>query len=185
MILITGGARSGKSNVAEKLAYQFAGQQGNVLYIATSLLLDDETERRVAIHRKQRPCHWHTYEGYRNLGTLINEKAPGYQVILLECITTMLSNLLFDYAANKPIETLCFATLEKKVNWQLDQLLTACHTSQCHVIIVTNELGLGIVPENRLARHFRDIAGRANQKLAECAETVHFVVSGIDIKIKG
>lgn len=185
MILITGGARSGKSDVAEKLATQLAGQQGDVLYIATSLVLDKETERRVAIHRQQRPNNWHTYEGYQNIAALIKQKSHYYRVIVLECVTTLLTNLLFDYAGEVDVEQMDFTLLETALNQDVTQLLASCKASHCEVIIVTNELGFGIVPENRLARHFRDIAGRVNQRLATQAETVYLVVSGIEIKIKG
>jgi adenosylcobinamide kinase/adenosylcobinamide-phosphate guanylyltransferase len=186
MILVTGGARSGKSGLAERLVERIAEpQRASVLYIATSLIFDDEMAERVAKHRRMRPPHWQTYEGHRDLAALIRRESANYGVILLECVTTMLTNLLFDEAGDSAPETLDFALIEAALNRQVDELLIACGESQCQVVIVTNELGLGIVPENRLARHFRDIAGRVNQRLAAQADEVHFVVSGIDMKIKG
>lgn len=186
MILITGGARSGKSGLAESIAKNIVEESGErVLYIATSLVFDAEMAERVEKHKRMRPDSWDTYEGYRDLGLLIQHKCGDYGVILLECITTMLTNLLFDETGDLPPEKMDFVELEQSLNRQIDRLLAGCRDSQCEVVIVTNELGLGIVPENRLARHFRDIAGRVNQRLAQQADEVHFVVSGIDMKIKG
>lgn len=186
MILITGGARSGKSHLAEQRVKQIAqDNQKQVLYIATSLIFDKEMAKRVEKHKKMRPDYWQTYEGHRDLGKLIQQKNTEYGVILLECITTMLTNLLFDETGDLSPELMDFVAIEESLNNQIDQLIEGCRISQCEIVIVTNELGLGIVPENRLARHFRDIAGRANQRLAQQATEVHFVVSGIDMKIKG
>ena len=97
MILITGGARSGKSSLAEKLAAQ---RGDKVLYIATSVITDDEMAQRVEIHRQTRPSQWITHEGYRDLGAVVREKGEGCHAIMLECITTMITNLLFEQAGN-------------------------------------------------------------------------------------
>lgn len=186
MIIITGGARSGKSAFAERLAKRIAGQRSaKTLYIATSLIFDQEMAERVAKHKRQRPAEWTTHEGYRDVGELIRRQSADYGVILLECVTTMLTNLLFDEVGDVPPEQMDFVTVERALNEQVDSLLAGCRDAQCETVIVTNELGLGIVPENRLARHFRDIAGRVNQRLAAQADEVYFVVSGIDMKIKG
>lgn len=186
MILITGGVRSGKSTLAERIAQQRAqDKSGRVLYIATSLFMDEEMVQRVEKHRQTRPDDWDIHEGYQNLSEVIAQGSGVYAVILLECITSMLTNLLFDQAGTTSAEQMDFIALEAALARQVDSLLIACANSACEVVIVTNELGLGIVPENRLARHFRDIAGRANQRLAEQANEVHFVISGIDMRIKG
>lgn len=186
MILVTGGARSGKSALAERIAQQIAqDKSGRVLYIATSLVMDEEMAQRVEKHRQTRPNDWDTYEGYQDLSAVIAQRSGIYSVILLECITTMLSNLLFDQAGAVPAEQMDFMAIETALARQIDSLLIACANSACEVVIVTNELGLGIVPENRLARHFRDIAGRVNQRLARQANEVHFVISGLDMRIKG
>lgn len=181
MILITGGARSGKSALAERLA---ARHGDNVLYIATSVVTDDEMARRVRLHQESRPLHWRTWEGYRDLGKVIADEAAADKAVILECITTMIANLLFDQAGDAPAEQMDFPAIEAAIQQQIDELIAACLRSASPVYLVTNELGMGIVPENRLARHFRDIAGRVNQRLAAAAESVYLVVSGIEVKIK-
>lgn len=186
MILVTGGASSGKSQFAERLVQALLEERlGRVLYIATSQAFDSEMATRIERHKQSRPDYWHTYETHRDIGELIKRKGHDYSVVLLECVTTLLSNLLFDETGDLPPEQMDFAALEVLLNQQIEQLIAACQHSECDIVIVTNELGLGIVPENRLARHFREIAGKINQRLAQAADEVHFVVSGIDMKIKG
>ncbi|CFR04659.1 adenosylcobinamide kinase/adenosylcobinamide-phosphate guanylyltransferase [Yersinia frederiksenii] len=181
MILITGGARSGKSSLAERLAAQ-AGER--VFYIATSVVTDAEMAERVALHRASRPAHWRTWEGYRHLGAVLDKQVEPGEVVMLECITTLITNLLFELAGDTPPEQMDFASLEVEIGRQITDLLAACARSRAPVYLVTNELGMGIVPDNHLARHFRDIAGRVNQRLAAAADEVFLVVSGIEVKIK-
>lgn len=181
MILITGGARSGKSALAERLA---ARHSEKVLYIATSVVTDDEMASRVRRHQESRPAHWRTWEGYRDLGTVIAEKTAADEAVILECVTTLIANLLFEQAGDTPPEQMDFSAIEDAIQPQIDALIDACTHSAAPIYLVTNELGMGIVPENRLARHFRDIAGRVNQRLAAAAESVYLVVSGIEVKIK-
>lgn len=181
MILITGGARSGKSSLAERLAAQ-AGER--VFYIATSVVTDAEMAERVALHRASRPAHWRTWEGYRDLGAVLDKQVEPGEVVMLECITTLITNLLFELAGDTPPEQMDFAALEVGIEQQITHLLAACARSRAPVFLVTNELGMGIVPDNRLARHFRDIAGRINQRLAAAADEVYLVISGIEVKIK-
>lgn len=180
MKLVTGGARSGKSRHAEQLAANFA----RVMYIATSKIFDSEMEQRIQHHRDSRPAHWRTVEQYRDLNSVINEHNSTQEAVLLECITTLITNVLYDAAGATPEDDWDFETMEQVVNQQIDILLAACEASPAEVILVTNEVGMGIVPENRLARHFRDIAGRVNQRLAQRADEVWLVVSGIGVKIK-
>ncbi|RPH28091.1 bifunctional adenosylcobinamide kinase/adenosylcobinamide-phosphate guanylyltransferase [Buttiauxella warmboldiae] len=180
MKLVTGGARSGKSRHAEQLAANFE----RVLYIATSKIFDVEMAQRIAHHRDSRPAHWRTVEQYRELNAVINERNCAQEAVLLECITTLITNVMYDAAGEKPEEEWDFELIEEAVARQIDILLAACKACPAEVILVTNEVGMGIVPENRLARHFRDIAGRVNQRLAQCADEVWLVVSGIGVKIK-
>ncbi|OFS12729.1 bifunctional adenosylcobinamide kinase/adenosylcobinamide-phosphate guanylyltransferase [Hafnia sp. HMSC23F03] len=182
MILITGGARSGKSALAEKLAAQH-GQR--VLYIATSVVTDEEMAQRIAHHRETRPAQWMTHEGYRDLGEVIRSQGGNSDAVMLECITTMVTNLLFEQSGNIDPEEMDFEHLEKMIHLQVDELIQGCERCNAPVYIVTNELGMGIVPDNLLARRFRDIAGRVNQRLAAQAQQVYLVVSGIEVKIKG
>lgn len=180
MKLVTGGARSGKSSHAERLA----ANSERVLYIATSKIFDDEMEARIQHHRDSRPAHWRTVEQYRELNTVINQQNDAQEAVLLECITTLITNVMYDAAGEQPEDDWDFVSIEQVVNQQIDILLAACAISPADVILVTNEVGMGIVPENRLARHFRDIAGRVNQRLAQSADEVWLVVSGIGVKIK-
>lgn len=180
MYLITGGARSGKSSHAERMA----SASERVLYIATSKILDAEMAERIAHHRASRPAHWRTVEQYRDLSSVIGPHNDPREAVLLECITTLITNLIFDAAGETPEEEWDFAAVERQVNDQIEALLAACAACPSPVYLVTNEVGMGIVPENRLARHFRDIAGRVNQRLAARAQEVWLVVSGIGVKIK-
>lgn len=182
MILITGGARSGKSRHGERLAQEMAGR---VMYIATSMVFDEEMAERIRHHQQSRPAHWRTVEAWRDLPAVITPDNDPEEAILLECITTLISNLLFDLVGDTPESSWDYAAIEAHIEAHIDRLLTACATCPSPVILVTNEVGMGIVPENRLARHFRDIAGRVNQRLAAQAEQVWLVVSGIGVKIKG
>jgi len=181
MIVVTGGARSGKSAHVEGLVDR---QYSQVLYIATSTVTDDEMAARIARHRTQRPAHWRTLECYRDLDAVIRQQVQPGEAVVIECITTLLANLLYDASGGADPDTLDFDALEVALQQQIDALITACQQTRVPVYIVTNELGMSITPENRLARHFVDIAGRANQKLAQAAEEVWLVVSGIGVKIK-
>jgi adenosylcobinamide kinase/adenosylcobinamide-phosphate guanylyltransferase len=182
-ILVTGGARSGKSSYAEKLARELGG---NILYIATSIPFDEEMKSRVKKHREARPSEWDTYEGYRGLGQVISEKGGHYNGILLDCITVMVTNLLLEYSGID-YDNACyedFAEAEKSIKEEVEKLLEGVRKSKATVIMVTNEVGSGIVPENLLGRVFRDIAGRMNQYIAERCDEVFITVCGLPLKLK-
>lgn len=182
MILITGGARSGKSRLAE----QFAAKHGNrILYIATSVVTDTEMAERILIHQQMRPAEWRTHEGYLDLGQVLREKGGNSDAVILECITTLVTNLIFDKIGDIPAEDMDFMAIETRIAAQIDDLIDACLDSPCPVYLVTNEVGFGIVPDNLLARRFRDIAGRVNQRLAAHAKEMYLVVSGVELKMKG
>lgn len=183
LTLVTGGARSGKSTFAEKLTADI-GQK--VLYIATAIAFDDEMKDRIKKHKESRPKEWDTFEGYKGLGQVIAEKGSSNDVILLDCVTVMITNLLFDYPGmdfDKPsFEMLKEA--EAFVSAEFDSLLAAALEGQANVVLVTNELGSGVVPENEISRAFRDIAGRINQRIAAKCNEVYLTVCGIPMKIK-
>ncbi|OTA14905.1 adenosylcobinamide kinase/adenosylcobinamide phosphate guanyltransferase [Xenorhabdus vietnamensis] len=181
MILVTGGARSGKSRHAERL---LAEQCEQVLYIATAQVTDDEMAARIEQHKQERPAHWRTWEGHQDLGFVIRQHRQLQEGVIVECVTTLIANLLFDLSGGISPDELDFASLEVFIHHQLDDLIDASLMCPMPVCLVTNELGMGITPENRLARHFVDIAGRANQKLARAAKEVWLMVSGIGVKIK-
>lgn len=180
MILVTGGARSGKSRHAEALIADCP----QVLYIGTSQIWDEEMAARIQHHRDSRPAHWRTAERWQHLDELITAENGTDEAILLECITTMVTNLLFAYGGDSDPESWDYAAMEKVIEAEIISLIAACQRCPATVVLVTNEVGMGIVPENRLARHFRDIAGRVNQRLAAAADEVWLVVSGIGVKIK-
>ena len=170
LIFITGGARSGKSQYAQHLAHSLPGRK---VFIATAEPLDEEMAEKIKAHRKARPPDWDTVEEPRHLKKAINGCASRYDVLLIDCLTLWISNLL----TNSPLEA-------GEINAELENLVENCKTVSATVIIVSNELGMGIVPMDSLARCYRDIVGRANQAIASAADEVFLLVSGIPIKIK-
>ena len=176
IILITGGARSGKSLFAEQYA---TAQNGNVAYIATAQVYDQEMKLRVAEHRKRRAENWQTFEAPYDAEKAITQAALLGQVILFDCLTLYTSNLLLSpNTPHQPEDTITY------IMAQIDKLLVSARSSQKIVLFVTNEVGMGIVPDNALARQYRDIAGLVNQKVAATADEVYLVVSGLAIEIK-
>ncbi|MBZ9687169.1 bifunctional adenosylcobinamide kinase/adenosylcobinamide-phosphate guanylyltransferase [Clostridium estertheticum] len=183
IVLITGGARSGKSTYAEKLAKE---EKGEVLYIATSIPFDDEMKDRVKKHKQRRPANWRTFEGYKNLKQVFYNEDMHFDTILLDCITIMVTNLMFDSAGDNfdDLNNEEIDTMESEILLEVSDFISEVEKSAKTTIIVTNEIGSGIVPEYKMARVFRDIAGRVNQYIASRAQEVHLVVCGIPIKIK-
>ena len=174
IIFITGGARSGKSSFAEKRALEFGGPLG---YLATAQALDDEISERVRRHRERRGQEWHTIEEPINLSQALAGCDGTYQAILVDCITLWLSNLLFMYEESG-------VGCEELIQEQVLSLKSTLQSMVTPVILVSNEVGQGIVPDNHLARLFRDIAGITNQTLAAAADEVHVVISGIPLRLK-
>ncbi len=184
IILVTGGSRSGKSKFAEQLA---RAEGNNVLYIATAIPIDDEMKHRIKMHRDQRPVEWITLEAYKELDTVVKPIINGKNAVLLDCVTVMITNLLFDNgeADWEHIRQEEIMLVEDKIKEQFNRLIDLAVDSAVPFILVTNELGMGLVPEYPLGRIYRDIAGRINQALAAAAAEVYFCVSGIPVKIKG
>lgn len=182
LILVTGGARSGKSTFAEEKAKEFGN---DVLYVATSKAIDEEMKQRIAKHRAQRPKEWKTLEEYKNLDEAIARETAGKSAVLLDCITIMITNLMLDESFEwdmLPRERV--GKIEKLIEGQIQRLIDIAHTAEIPFILVTNEVGLGVVPTSAMGRDFRDIAGRINQLLAKAADEVYFCVSGIPMKLK-
>lgn len=176
IVLVTGGARSGKSAFAEKYV---AARGGKVAYIATAEALDDEMTARVALHRARRPASWHTFEAPRAATGAIALAAGEADTILFDCLTVYVANILLDPAAPAtPPER------HRQIQSEIAALVAAARASAVTVVFVTNEVGAGIVPENALAREYRDVAGLANQQVAAAADEVYLVVSGIPVDIK-
>ncbi len=166
---ITGGARSGKSAFAEDLAGGMAGKRA---YIATAQALDPEMAARIEKHRKDRGNAWDTYEEPLAVAELLRKLNGRYTVVLVDCLTLWLSNVI------------AHTDGESAVASRYDELIDAIKSFDGSCIIVSNEVGLGIVPDNPLARKFRDFAGMLNQKMARAADEVYFTASGIPMKIK-
>ncbi len=191
LTLITGGARSGKSTFAEKLVKEWSQEKENnaqevgVLYIATAIPFDDEMRERIRNHQVQRPKHWRTVERYQGLDQIIAE-APE-KIILLDCITVMLTNIIFSTGIDeKKPDVDQVRQIEEEIVKEIDKLISECQSQpDCELVIVTNELGMGLVPVYPLGRIFRDIAGRINQRIAASSDRVYFVISGIPTLIKG
>ena len=167
IILVTGGARSGKSSFAEKLALKIGG--GRAAYIATAQIFDDEMKFRVEVHKSRRGENWKTFEAPFNAEEKILEAAQNFDAILFDCVTFYVSNFL------------CAAELDDEL---IEKLIDAAKSSDATTIFVSNEVGFGIVPENKLARRFRDLAGLANQMLAAQAEKVFLTVAGVAVDLK-
>jgi len=166
---ITGGARSGKSAFAEKLASGLAGKRA---YLATAQALDPEMAARIEKHRKDRDLAWDTYEEPLAVAELLKKLSGRYDVALLDCLTLWLSNVM------------AHTDGDGVVLLRSDELVAAINDFNGVCIIVSNEVGLGIVPDNPLARKFRDFAGILNQRVALTADNVYFTAAGIPLKIK-
>lgn len=169
IIFIVGGARSGKSSHALALAKEYK----KVAFVATCQGLDEEMKKRIRCHQATRPKQWTTMEEPKEVASLLANVKDEFNCILIDCLTLLVSNLILD------------GYCEKEILNKIQDLLNVLKKKKCVIIIVSNEVGLGIVPDNKLGRDFRDTAGKANQIVAQEADEVFFTVSGIPIKIKG
>jgi adenosylcobinamide kinase / adenosylcobinamide-phosphate guanylyltransferase len=180
LILVTGGARAGKSTFAEQLARQLGGDQG-VCYLATAEPGDEEMRARIAVHQASRPAGWRTIEVPRNLRNALSAlQPPTVRVVLLDCLTLLVSNLLLAHPDRAGAEDVW-----PSVQAEIDDLIRFAAQPAVTTLVVTNEVGLGVVPATRPGRIYRDLLGRANQRLAAAAAFVYLVVSGVPLEIKG
>jgi adenosylcobinamide kinase / adenosylcobinamide-phosphate guanylyltransferase len=170
IIFVTGGVRSGKSRFAQEIAKKFPGPKA---YLATAQALDEEMQKRINRHRKSRPRDWMTLEEPVHIPEVIQREGKRFDIILLDCLTLWLSNLM------------TAGWSERKILAETDRLLRAARTSSASFIFVSNEVGLGIVPENPAGRFFRDVSGMIHQRVARVADEVYFLVCGLPRKIKG
>ena len=175
LTLVLGGARSGKSDYAQALVGRGGGK---VLFVATATASDAEMRSRIAAHRLARPAHWETLEAPRRLWASLRT-APPAEWILLDCMTLLVNNILVGFP-EPVIESDYYAAVDE----ELDGLLDAILMSEAKWVIVSNEVGLGLVPSYPMGRFFRDALGRANQRLARAADTVFFMVAGIPVRVK-
>lgn len=188
MILVLGGARSGKSTYAERLAAELGGAQ--VLYVATSETKDEEMAERVEKHRAARPDSWSTLEAPVAIAQALKVREVSSGVILLDCVTFLVANHLlraagpegdpFDSPSADPFD----AEIEARVVGEIEALVQYVAGTTATMLVVSNEVGLGVVPPYELGRAYRDILGRANQILARYADEVWFLVAGIPMRVK-
>ena len=182
IILVTGGARSGKSNFAESLCIK---QNNRTAYIATSIPFDDEMKNRVKKHQESRPKEWKTYEIYKDIYSIVEELDNNHDTVIMDCVTLMVNNLMFTYGIEVDKATSQeLDELEEYIKEQIKKLMEAIKKTNLYFVIVSNEVGMGIVPENKLSRIYGDFVGRANQLIAKYSDEVYFVVSGIPMKVK-
>jgi adenosylcobinamide kinase/adenosylcobinamide-phosphate guanylyltransferase len=171
VILILGGVRSGKSRYAQQLA-----QRANrVTFVATAERRDDEEMRqKIERHRAERPSNWATIEEPLNLAHVVRSAEANSDVILIDCLTLFASNLLEAHGENLSL-----------AQPQIDDLCAALQSASCTVILVSNEVGSGVVPAYALGRRFRDLVGEINQRVAAVADSVLFMVAGLPLALKG
>lgn len=181
--LIVGGARSGKSSFAEACAKK---QTEKVVYLATAIVTDEDMRHRIEKHKLDRPSHWHTIERYQNFSAIVNQpEFLGADTLLLDCLTVMTTNLMFD--AHQDYDSISKETLieiERMIIAEVDELIHVAQNNNKALILVTNEVGMGLVPAYKLGSYFRDIAGRVNRHVAALADEVTFVAVGIPLKLK-
>lgn len=172
LILIIGGARSGKSRFAQGLALKLGGP---VLFVATAEAGDEEMRQRIEEHRKQRPGTWRTLEVTTHVGGSIEQEIDGAQVVIVDCITLLVSNIIRE-PINVPL-------IQQQLASEIDELLRCISNHTARFIIVTNEVGLGLVPANRVGRLYRDLLGHVNQTLARQAGEIYIMMAGIPLRV--
>jgi adenosylcobinamide kinase / adenosylcobinamide-phosphate guanylyltransferase len=168
IIYVTGGARSGKSSYALKIAENYTKR----VFMATAEPFDEEMKKRIALHREERGGLFHTLEEPLYPERLFQELPEDTGVVLLDCLTVWAGNLMHHFDTAEAIQM------------RIGSFLQALKSIPCDIILVSNEVGMGIVPENAMARQFRDIAGIINQKVASAADEAYFLCSGIPLKLK-
>lgn len=183
IIYVTGGARSGKSSFAERHVMESGLKR---VYLATSIPFDNEMKLRVEKHKDQRGEDWLTIEAYKNLAQTLEEQIGEEKIILLDCLTVMVSNLMimdkeydWDNIGKEELRH-----IEKEIEDEIKGLMNFIEKRDIELVVVSNELGMGLVPPYALGRHFRDIAGRMNQIVAERADEAYIIISGLSMKLK-
>lgn len=174
--LIIGGARSGKSHFAQELARKAGGA---VLFVATAEPGDEDMRQRIEKHRQARPADWMTIEVTTHVGRQITQNTGKATTVIIDCITLLVSNVFGQHDGEPDA-----ALIEKEVMAEIGELVGCIDRVDAGFIIVSNEVGLGLVPADRVSRLYRDLLGRANQALAQRADEVYLMVAGIPVIIK-
>ena len=182
LILVLGGARSGKSRFAQQLAQAGGGEEHRVVYIATAEAGDGHMRQRIERHRRGRPSGCDTVEAPQNVAAAIETAGDSAAAIMVDCLTLLISNLLL--AGGEEFDEAQAVSKEEAILDEVEALIRTARKANALVIVVSNEVGMGIVPLTRLGRIFRDIAGRANQSLAQAAGEVYVMWTGLPQRIK-
>jgi adenosylcobinamide kinase / adenosylcobinamide-phosphate guanylyltransferase len=180
MVLILGGARGGKSDFAEELA---AEQGRDVLYVATAEARDEEMRARIAAHQAARPRCWRTLEAPLHVGRSLTA-VPAPAVALLDCLTLLVSNVLGAVAGEDPYADGSYDRARAALDQELVDLVNWRRQSGANLLVVSNEVGMGLVPPYPLGRAYRDLLGWANRRLARLSDEVYLVVAGIPVDLK-
>ena len=178
LVLILGGARSGKSAEAVRIAQE--SNDGHVLFVATAEPGDNEMRLRIEKHRAERPVHWHTLEAPRLVGKAIGRQPEWYSTIVVDCITLLVSNLLLD----KPDPYA--EAVRESVDQEIEEIVRAAQDMPCanRTVVVSNEVGTGMAPLTPVGRAFRDLVGQANQTLAAASHRTVLMVAGLPLVLK-
>lgn len=176
LTLILGGARSGKSAYAQHLAAQ---QNRPVIFVATGIAFDEEMAARIKVHQSERPKDWFTLEAPREVGQAVRACPSPADLLVLDCLTLLTNNVIL--ALPDPEDA---RAAQAAMDHEIDGLLGAYETSGAEWLVVSNEVGLGLVPPTPLGRVYRDVLGRVNQRLAAIADRVLFMVAGLPMVVK-
>ncbi len=179
-VLIIGGARSGKSNYAQELALKFPQP---VLFVATAEAGDEEMRQRIQKHRKARLATWRTLEVTTHVGSHILQSIGGARTVIVDCITLLVNNI-FGQHNDTTGELIDVRLIERAVKAEIRELVDCIGQTKASFIIVTNEVGLGLVPANKINRLYRDLLGKANQMLAQHVDEVYLMAAGLPVKVK-
>ncbi len=177
--LILGGARSGKSHFAQELAMK---SPQPVLFVATAEAADEEMRQRIEEHRRSRPSAWTTLEATTHIGSKVSAEIGQARTVIVDCITLLVNNIFSQHGNTG--EAIDAPRLEKEVFAEIGELVDCAKQSHANFIIVTNEVGLGLVPADRTSRLYRDLLGKANQMLAQHVDEVYLMTAGIPLLVK-
>lgn len=179
-ILIIGGARSGKSSFAQELAVKLGEP---ILFVATAEAKDEEMRRRIETHKRLRPTLWNTLESATSVGSQIGKNVGQARVVIVDCVTLLVNNVLCQHmnGADEKIDT---EVIEQQVTDEITQLIDCMNNSEASFIVVTNEVGTGLIPTSAMARLYRDLLGKANQMLGQHVDRVYLMVAGLPLQVK-